>query len=207
MDSYMSTGQITLIDLTDERPNSFYLWANQSKVQTYDVNTKVWSPDYTKSEGTVIITPEFLFGNSVQTVGSDHITYKVNGKIASKYAQKENGSGPFYQVGNQLYIVQNIGAKGSDFEEAKQLRVYAEIAANSITDSETQLGNKKIDATIDFALVTSGENGVAGVSIKEIKHLYFLSSKSTDDFEKILKVVPPANGNKLLSFFNNTIPS
>lgn len=186
MNNYMSTGQITLIDLTDERPNSFYLWANQSKIQTYDVNTEIWSPDYTQATGAIVITPEFLFGNQTQTIGASHIIYKVNGIVAQKYASKEAGVGAFYQVGAQLFIVQNIGAEGTVFEGESQLRVYATIAEGSLTDSETGLPNKEIDATIDFALLTSGADGAsgaAGVSISEIKHLYFLSQKSTSDFE------------------------
>ena len=62
----MSTGQITLIDLTDERTSSFYLQANQSKIQVFDTNTKAYSPDYTINPG-LIITPHLFFGNDEYT--------------------------------------------------------------------------------------------------------------------------------------------
>jgi len=41
----VSTGQITLVDLTDQRTISFYLQANRAKVQVKDGST--YSPDYT----------------------------------------------------------------------------------------------------------------------------------------------------------------
>ena len=34
MATIMSTGQITIVDLTDQRASSFYLQADRSKIQT-----------------------------------------------------------------------------------------------------------------------------------------------------------------------------
>lgn len=160
----MSTGQITIVDLTDQRTSSFYLQANASKIQVYDKEEKNFSPDYTKN--VVTITPYFFYGNEEYTssLTSSNLSYKVEvgGDSASvaKIGSADNpGTNKYYQVGNLLYIAANI-------ESAGTMRIVATIAKETVEDKETGLTNgKEITADIEFARVDTGADGVSVSSI------------------------------------------
>lgn len=178
MATIMSTGQITIVDLTDQRTSSFYLQANRSKIQTYDVNEGVYSPNYAGNEP-VVITPSFFFGNEDYTTSIEmgDISYYINGSTtaADKKGATDTGSGDYYQSGQNLIIQQNIGAGTL---EGSLLRIKAVITEGAITDNKTQLSNAKIEAIIEFARVDSGKAGVEGISITSVKQQYLLTSSA-----------------------------
>lgn len=160
----MSTGQITIVDLTDQRTSSFYLQANASKIQVYDKEEKNFSPDYTKN--VVTITPYFFYGNEEYTssLTSSNLSYKVEvgggSTSVAKIGSADNpGTNKYYQVGNLLYIAANI-------ESAGTMRIVATIAKETVEDKETGLTNgKEITADIEFARVDTGADGVSVSSI------------------------------------------
>lgn len=159
----MSTGQITIVDLTDQRTSSFYLQANASKIQVYDKEAG-FSPDYTKN--VVTITPYFFYGNEEYTssLTSSNLSYKVeiggDSTSVAKIGSADNpGTNKYYQVGNLLYIAANI-------ESAGTMRIVATIAKETVEDEETGLTNgKEITADIEFARVDTGADGVSVSSI------------------------------------------
>lgn len=171
MATIMSTGQITLVDLTDQRTSSFYLQADKSKIQIANVNASstTYSPDYSNSSSPLIITPVFFFGNERVTLSNDNITYHINEievktKINSDAADPSNNN--YFVKGGNLVIRQNIPAFGTSIT---QLRIRAEVAAG-LVDNETGLATEApIEATIEFALVESGKNGT---SISKIETYY-----------------------------------
>lgn len=146
----MSTGQITLVDLTDERVSSFYLQANQSKIQVYDVDGKTYSPDYSTSPN-LIITPRFFFGNEDNTnkLTSHNLVYRVNGVVVPT----EN---------NTLIIKNNIGSGEAPYN-TETLKITATIIENTVTDDVTGIQiASSLSADIDFAKVNTG-NGIIKV--------------------------------------------
>lgn len=175
MGNIMSTGQITLIDLTDERVSSFYLQANQSKTQVYDVNAKTYSPDYTSSPN-LTITPLFFFGNEDNSskLSSSNLTYTINGVTVNSTF---NGAS---QRGNQLIIAKNINSSTVAPFNTDTLKITAIIAENTVTDDTTGITIEKV-LTADIELIkvntgTNGTNGSAGVSVVKVEQQYMLST-------------------------------
>ena len=171
MGNIMSTGQITIIDLTDERVSSFYLQANQSKTQVYDVNAKTYSPDYTSSPN-LTITPLFFFGNEDNSskLSSSNLTYSINGVTVNS---SFNGAS---QRGNQLIITKNINSSTAPFN-TDTLKITATIAENSVTDDITGITIEKVlTADIELIKVNTGANGSAGVSVVKVEQQYMLST-------------------------------
>ena len=171
MGNIMSTGQITLIDLTDERVSSFYLQANQSKIQVYDVNAKTYTPDYTNSPN-LTITPLFFFGNEDNSskLSSSNLTYAINGVTVNSAF---NGAS---QRGNQLIITKNINSSTAPFN-TDALKITAAIAENTITDDTTGITIEKVlIADIELVKVNTGTNGSAGVSVVKVEQQYMLST-------------------------------
>lgn len=178
MGTIMTTGQITLVDLTDQRTSSFYLQADRSKIQTYNVNTKIYSPNYTSEQ--ITITPAFFFGNEDYSgkIEKNDIFYYINenSDYAAKYNPDATPSGDYYQKGANLIIAQNIG-EGTLADDV--LRIRAVIVKDAIIDQATSLGNAEISTVIEFAKVVSGVDGGAGISVTNIEQQYILSSSST----------------------------
>ena len=56
----LSTGFVTLVDLTDQRPVQFYLEINGSRVQSKG-GDGTYQPDFTKTP--INIEPKLFFGN------------------------------------------------------------------------------------------------------------------------------------------------
>ena len=176
MANAISTGQITLVDLTDQRASSFYLQADRSKIQTYDVNNKVYTPNYTTDH--ITITPAFFFGNEDYSnkMQPTSISYSVNDTAAERKDGTDTPSGAFYQRGTNLYIKQNIGV--DPFANTNALRIVATIKAGGMLDETTGLTNgSAISATIEFALITSGQDGAAGTGIESVV-VYYNSNNS-----------------------------
>ena len=188
-------GQITIVDLTDQRSNSFYLQSNQSKIQTYNVNTKTYSPDYSKTDK-IIITPKFFFGNEdYSTSIGTSINYYVDGSTTAvkKYSSSQSPTDAYYQVGSQLFVQKNIGEGNLDIS---LLRIRAVIPANSITDAKTQLKNTEIEADIEFGRVDSGldgSDGDAGISVAKVEQQYILSDSDTVAPNETAKEWSPVN--------------
>lgn len=172
MGNIMSTGQITIIDLTDERVSSFYLQANQSKTQVYDVNAKTYSPDYTSSPN-LTITPLFFFGNEDNSskLSSSNLTYTINGVTVNSTFEGAN------QIGNQLNITKNINSSTTAPFNTDTLKITAIIAENTVTDDTTGITIEKVlTADIELIKVNTGTNGSAGVSVVKVEQQYMLST-------------------------------
>lgn len=189
MATIMSTGQITLVDLTDQRTNSFYLQADQSKIQIYDVNKETYSPDYTTSQGLITIAPNFFFGNDNYSnkIEQADISYYINDNTvaATKISTSASSSEDYYQKGVNLIIAQNIG-KGT--LTSNILKIRAVIIANSIVDDKTGLSNNSnIEATIEFAKVETGADGATGengISVINVQQQYRINKSSTTPPDK-----------------------
>lgn len=179
----MSTGQITIVDLTDQRASSFYLQANQSKIQTHDVNKDSYSPDYTTNH--ITVTPSFFFGNEDYSskITAGKISYYINDSntAVAKYGSADAIPGDCGQQGILLTIKQNIGVGTLN---GSVLKIKAVIAADAIEDEKTKLKNSEIVATIEFARVDSGVDGGAGISVTKIEQQYILSGDSKKAPEK-----------------------
>lgn len=167
MATVMSTGQITLVDLTDSRPSSFYLQANNSKIQVYDSSTKNYVPNYEEAPH-LIIKPFFFFGNEDYSneIEESVLSYTINGRNYSEF----NGVS---RTGNELTIAKNIG----DISNVKYIRIIATIEKNGITDEKTGLTNESIiQASIEIALV---ENGATGDGIEKVTVYYNSNNSNT----------------------------
>lgn len=196
----MSTGQITIVDLTDQRNSSFYLTANQSKIQSYNPNeqdpAKQYSPDYSISPN-LKIEPTLILGNEDYTskIPSDSISYKINNMLVDGSHTDEA-----YQDGKSLYILQNIGAGGASgfFKNGvKTLVIEATIKEKTITDERTGITIEQVlKANIDFVRMDQGQhgdNGDPGVGIDTIRELFQLLSTDADGNR--LEPTKPTQGN------------
>ena len=171
MGTIMTTGQITLVDLTDQRVSSFYLQANQSKIQVYDVNAKTYAPDYTNSPN-LTITPLFFFGNEDNSskLSSLNLSYSINGVTVNSTFNGAN------QIGSQLIINKNINSSTAPFN-TDVLKITATIAENTVTDDTTGITIEKVlTADIELVKVNTGTNGSAGVSVVKVEQQYMLNS-------------------------------
>lgn len=171
MGTIMTTGQITLVDLTDQRVSSFYLQANQSKIQVYDVNAKTYAPDYTNSPN-LTITPLFFFGNEDNSskLSSLNLSYSINGVAVNSTFNGAN------QIGSQLIINKNINSSTAPFN-TDVLKITATIAENTVTDDTTGITIEKVlTADIELVKVNTGTNGSAGVSVVKVEQQYMLNS-------------------------------
>lgn len=175
MATIMSTGQITLVDLTDSRPSSFYLQADKSKIQIENINNTptLYDPDYTTSALT--ITPMFFFGNDrVKNLSNADIEYSINNTVVTTEITGDitDTSGYDYFVKDAKLVIQkNI----SDFA-ASQLRITAKILSG-LRDEETGLATTEaIEADIEFALVTTGKSGT---SISRVAARYQVTQTQT----------------------------
>lgn len=170
MATIMSTGQITLVDLTDQRTSSFYLQADKSKIQVANVNAAktTYTPNY--ADATLTISPAFFFGNEKITLNNEQIAYFINEtEVTTKIASgaSDPTSNKYFIRNGNLYIKQNIPDFGASIT---QLRIRAVVGAGKVTDDETGLPlANDIEATIEFALVESGR---AGTSISKIETYY-----------------------------------
>lgn len=171
MGTIMSTGQITLVDLTDERVSSFYLQANQSKIQVYNVNAKTYSPDYTLNPN-LTITPLFFFGNEDNTskLSSSNLSYSINGvQVTSNFSGAS-------QSGNTLIINKNINSDSAPFN-VDTLKIVATIKENTVTDDTTGITIEKVlKADIEFAKVNTGADGATGVGVVKVEQQYMTNS-------------------------------
>lgn len=166
----MSTGQITLVDLTDERVNSFYLQANQSKIQVYDTNSKVYTPNFETSN--LIIEPFLFFGSEDNStkLNANNLTYTINGAAVGSFSGA-------VQNGSKLTISQNINTSNSiaPFNQ-NTLKIVATIKEEGVTDDKTGLLNSSIiTADIEFAKVSTGLQGTNGIGISDVNQLYILT--------------------------------
>ena len=170
----MSTGQITIVDLTDERLSSFYLQANKSKIQVFDVNTKTYSPNFESSA--LEVSPYFFFGNDDYSskLNSTNLTYTINGAPITNVAGVS-------QSGSKLTIARNINPEGATAPfNQDTLKIIATIKEQGIEDEKTGLKNNTIiTAEIEFAKVSTGLQGINGVGVSDVNQLYKLSDSAT----------------------------
>lgn len=170
MATVVSTGQITLVDLTDSRPSSFYLQANNSKIQVYDVGSNTYTPNYETEN--LVITPFFFFGNDDCTnqLTEDNLRYTVNGNDVT--TSFEGAS----QSGSKLTISKNINSGSVGFS-GNYIKITAIISEKGVRDPETLLeNNKNIEANIEIALV---KNGATGNGIEKVTVYYNSNNSNT----------------------------
>ena len=82
MGTIISTGQITLVDLTDQRTSSLILQADKSRYQIANVNESptTYNPDWESQGNNLTITPVFFFGNDKVALNNSQIQYTINGE-------------------------------------------------------------------------------------------------------------------------------
>ena len=153
MSNIRATGQFTIIDVTDQRPAQFYLEANNSKIQVYDVKEGTYSPNFSGSTP-LIITPRLFFGNDETTLNVANISYKVNGKLANEVSHvKQQGVSLLVQanLGSFNTATLNIEATVQSTEEAKIIDEYSGIALQEV-----------INASLEIIKIDSGGVGPKG---------------------------------------------
>lgn len=148
MSGIIATGSKTIIDLSDGKSLSVYLGANQARQQIHDVNAGTYIPDWTTTQGKMVLTP-IIYANQTAISLSDaalSITWKRREGSGSEAALTTGEA----VSGNILTVSQNKLASVSS-------GLLSYIAYVAYTDPDTGL---PINATADisFALLTTGEN-------------------------------------------------
>ena len=171
MGTIISTGQITLVDLTDQRTSSLILQADKSRYQIANVNESptTYNPDWESQGNNLTITPVFFFGNDRVALNNSQIQYTINGEQINTKVDGDSEDPSNYKVfirNGNLIIKQNISSFGSQIQ---QLRIVATVLAG-LVDTHTGLATQNnIEATIEFVLV---ENGRTGQSVSKIETYY-----------------------------------
>lgn len=137
----LSNGNITLIDLTDNRSATLYLTTSLSKTQIETGNAK-FEPDYSIAGGQVI-TPSLFFGSEAFN-GEYNVSYNINGKSIAEYAEDYG----FSQEGNVLYIRKNL-IEASYFISA--------IIETPIKDPVTKIEYTNIQAQLELTKLHNAE--------------------------------------------------
>lgn len=182
MSNIRATGQFTIIDITDQRPAQFYLEANNSKIQVYDVKEGTYSPNFSESTP-LIITPRLFFGNDETILNAANITYKVNGKLVNEVNQIQ-------QQGVSLLVQANLGSFNTatlNIEATVQSTEEAEI----IDEYSGIVLQEAINASLEIIKIDSGgvgpkgdqgpqgENAIFAIVESESGKLSFTDSQTT----------------------------
>lgn len=144
----IATGSKTIIDLSDGKSLSAYLGSSQPRTQINDVNAASYSPDWTTTQGKLVITPVVYANQTAIALGNAalSITWKRKEGSGSEGALVAGES----VSGNILTVTQNKLAAVTS-----SLLTY--IAYVTYTDPDTELPINAV-ADITFALVRTGEN-------------------------------------------------
>lgn len=93
MANTIARGQISFIDLNDGRNISLYLTSNRPLTQLYDVDTKVYAPDYT--ENNLVITPNvFVSGLTGNRINQAPV-WTINDQQLSSFASGVSASSTY----------------------------------------------------------------------------------------------------------------
>ena len=144
----LATGQISIVDLADGKSLSCYINSNQPRIQVQEVNAGTFSPDWSISAGNVVLTP-VVYADQAQiplTQSGLAIDWKRREGSASETALTSGES----VVSGILTVSQNQMASIS----AGTLTYTAYV---TYTDPDTEEAIS-VSATIDFALVKTGQN-------------------------------------------------
>lgn len=126
----LGSGDITIIDITDNRPVTLTLSTSLSKTQVESEGS--YQPDY--SLNSQVITPSLYFGSEIFE-GEYEVSYTINGEKIDKYDDKVS------QEGNNLKIVANL-TEASYFITAT--------VEGSITDTVTNTTYENIQAQLEL---------------------------------------------------------
>lgn len=206
----LSTGQITIVDLTDERQISLYLNANQPKNQVrtgtknaQGVTSYTYSPNINNTNS-LTISPTLLFGNSEDTEQIQYVKYYIESEPVS-----EESTFGAYVSNNRLIITKNLGQDATGLFNNDHLVIYAKIPANRITDSKTGLQNSsEIVATFEWTRIDNGISGIdgaAGISVKGVTQLY-LSKAPNSDGSLTPPLAPNDETGSNLGGWSSTVP-
>ena len=145
----LSTGSVTLVDLTDQRPFQFYLETQGSRVQSKGENEQYY-PDYTAIP--IEISPKLFFGNDNETerIAQDAIRYTINGVVVG--AEDTIG----YKDGINCVINKNIPST------SKVQLIEATLTTTELEDPKTGVNinnGESLKASIELVLNTQGSKG------------------------------------------------
>lgn len=160
----LSTGFVTLVDLTDQRPVQFYLEINGSRVQSKG-GDGTYQPDFTKTPITVY--PKLFFGNDNESerITQDIISYTINNVTVSA----SNTIG--YKNDRNCIINKNIPSTN------RTQLIEATLTTTNLKDPKTGVsinGGEPLKASIELVLNTSG------ATIKNITQYYAVNNSKTD---------------------------
>lgn len=160
-----ATGQITIVDLSDNRQLSVYLTANLPKTQILDLSTGAANPDWTQEN--LEITPNILLNQANIPLTDTNLT------VAYK---RKDGSGAESSLVAGETITNNILKVNKNILESSSAKSITYICYVSYLDTKLNL-TVKAQADINFSLVTSGTEGVG---VNEIKEYYYSSTSATE---------------------------
>lgn len=155
MGNIVASGQITLVDLNDAKVLQLYVNSNQPKIQIFNPNgTTSYVPDWSVAANNVILTPQMFVAGSNQDIITD----------ASVTIKWYDAAAPTVQlVTDTNYDIPTTGLKTLKIKknmlQAKNQISY--ICKVTWYDPDVQ-ATIEVIATIDFAKVTAGTDGING---------------------------------------------
>lgn len=160
-----ATGQITIVDLSDNRQLSVYLTANLPKTQILDLSTGTASPDWTQEN--LEITPNILLNQVAIPLTDKNLTVT--------YKRKDGSGAESSLVAGETVTnkVLKVNANVLNNSDAKSITYLCYV---SYLDTKLEM-TVKAQADINFSLVTSGTQGIG---ISEIKEYYYNSESATE---------------------------
>lgn len=146
----LTSGQLTFVDITDQRKLSAYLTSNRTTVQIYNSENSTYNPDWTQSN--LIITPQiFLDQEAVALTDSNlSVTWKRkdgNGTETVLSMGESVSSGSEDMSKHSLVIVENkLGQTSSDMITYICYVSYYDIETKQTVNISTQLSYTLIRA-------------------------------------------------------------
>lgn len=144
----IATGSKTIIDLSDGKSLSAYLGANQPRTQIYDVNTGTYAPDWTTTQGKLVVTPVVYANQTAVALG--------NAALSVTWKRKE-GSGSEAVLATGEAVSGNMLTVSANKLSGVASGLLTYIAYVTYTDPDTALPINAA-AEITFALIRTGEN-------------------------------------------------
>lgn len=160
----LSTGFVTLVDLTDQRPVQFYLEINGSRVQSKG-GDGTYQPDFTKTP--INIEPKLFFGNDNESerITQNIISYTINNVTVSA----SNTIG--YKNDRNCIINKNIPS------DSRTQLIEATLITTDLKDPKTGVsinGGEPLKASIELVL------NISGTRIESITQYYAVNNSKTD---------------------------
>ena len=152
----IATGSKTIVDLSDGKALTVYLGCNQPKMQIYNPNTGVRSPDWSQAAGKVVITPVVYVNQTALALTAPGLSFD--------WRRREGSTTPLVLTANES-LGNNILTVDANKLDGVTSGLLTYVATATYVDPATMLPITAV-ADITFSQVATGVDGADGENAK-----------------------------------------